>query len=346
MKKEIGELILHMDQLIARSPEERRRFWEKADASDAESWELTTGYYRDYFWEELTGRMPDPTESFNPRSRKRYETDKWTGYWIELDVWQGISAGGILLVPKNIKEGERRPVVVFQHGLGGLPEPLIDPEIKSVYYSFGSKMADEGYIVYAPQNSYGLFIDEQHNRKSFRLFQRMANPLKQSVFSITIGQHEQTLRWLKQQPHVDSERIGFYGLSYGGKSAMRIPPVLKDYKIVICSADFSDWVWNMTTLDFAASFMFVPEYEVFEFNLANTFNYAEMAGLIAPRPFMVERGHWDGVAPDEQVANEYAKVRRLYVKLGIGNRTEIEFFDGPHEIHGVGTLRFLNKYLK
>ena len=57
-------------------------------------------------------------------------------------------------------------------------------------------------------------------------------------------------------------------------------------------------------------------------------------------------GDWDWVAPDEQVANEYAKVRRLYVKLGIGNRTEIEFFDGPHEIHGVGTLRFLNKYLK
>jgi hypothetical protein len=46
------------------------------------------------------------------------------------------------------------------------------------------------------------------------------------------------------------------------------------------------------------------------------------------------------------VANEYAKVRRLYVKLGIGSRTEIEFFDGPHEIHGVGTLHFLNKYLK
>ena len=36
-----------------------------------------------------------------------------------------------------------------------------------------------------------------------------------------------------------------------------------------------------------------------EFDLGNTFNYGEMAGLIAPRPFMVERGHDDGVAPDE-----------------------------------------------
>ena len=63
------------------------------------------------------------------------------------------------------------------------------------------------------------------------------------------------------------------------------------------------------------------EYEIFEFDLGSTFNYAEMAALIAPRPFMVERGHFDGVAPDEAVAYEFAKVRHLYdAKLGIGDR--------------------------
>ena len=50
---------------------------------------------------------------------------------------------------------------------------------------------------------------------------------------------------------------------------------------------------------------------MFEFDLGSTFNYAEMAGLIAPRPFMVERGHHDGVGPDEWVAYEYAKVALL-----------------------------------
>jgi len=40
-----------------------------------------------------------------------------------LDVWPGIFASGILLVPKDIKPGERRPVVVCQrphtiHGEG------------------------------------------------------------------------------------------------------------------------------------------------------------------------------------------------------------------------------------
>jgi hypothetical protein len=70
-----------------------------------------------------------------------------------------------------------------------------------------------------------------------------------------------------------------------------------------------------------------------------------MAMLIAPRPFMVERGHRDPVGEDEWVAYEYAKVRRYYDEAGIGDRTAIEFFNGGHRINGVGTVEFLRKFL-
>jgi hypothetical protein len=61
---------------------------------------------------------------------------------------------------------------------------------------------------------------------------------------------------------------------------------------------------------------------------------------------MVERGHDDGVGIDEWVAYEYAKVRRLYSRLEIPERTEIEFFAGGHEVRGAGTFAFLQKHLK
>jgi len=88
------------------------------------------------------------------------------------------------------------------------------------------------------------------------------------------------------------------------------------------------------------------EYEIFEFDLGSTFNYAEMAALIAPRPFMVERGHFDGVGWDEWVAYEFAKVRHLYAaRLEIPDRCEIEWFVGPHSINSKGTFDFLHKHL-
>jgi hypothetical protein len=83
------------------------------------------------------------------------------------------------------------------------------------------------------------------------------------------------------------------------------------------------------------------------FNMGNTFSHAELAYLMVPRPFMVERGMYDTAAEDWQVASEYAKVRWLYTQLGIGDRTEIEFNgSGPHGFLCEGSFEFLHKHLR
>ena len=117
-----------------------------------------------------------------------------------------------------------------------------------------------------------------------------------------LGQHQRTLEWLAQQPFVDPRRIGFYGLSYGGKTAVRVPPLLDAYALSICSGDFNEWVWKNTSVDSSYSYLLSREYDMIEFDFANVVNYSDLANLMAPRPFMVERGHNDGVAPDEWVA--------------------------------------------
>jgi hypothetical protein len=196
-----------------------------------------------------------------------------------------------------------------------------------------------GYVVYAPQNPY-IFQNQ------FRQLQRKANPLKLSLFSFIIQQHETTTDWLATLPFVDPKQIAFYGLSYGGKTAMRVPAVVKRYCLSICSGDFNEWIGKNVSVGLRMSYMFSPEYEMYEFDLGSTFNYAEMAYLIAPRPFMVERGHDDGVGVDEMVAYEFAKVRYLYAnKLRLPDRADIEFFAGGHEINLKGTLAFLKRHL-
>ena len=170
-------------------------------------------------------------------------------------------------------------------------------------------------------------------------------PLK-GPFSLIVPQHQQITDWLKSLPYVDPERIAFYGLSYGGKTAMRVTPLVNNYCLSICSADYNEWVWKNASTDNPYTYTHTGEYEIFEFDLGSTFNYAEMSWLICPRPFMVERGHHDGVSCDEMVAYEYAKTKRHYDLLGLGDRTELEVFTGPHTIHGVGTFAFLHKHLR
>ncbi|MEX2142033.1 MAG: hypothetical protein WD894_22390 [Pirellulales bacterium] len=334
------ELDRHNQQLLIESPYVRAEFMKKLDTSSVEAYEKSAEWYREFFATEVIGRFEDPLLPANPHSRKAYETDKWTGYEVVLDVFPDVIAYGLLLLPKDLKEGERRPVVVCQHGLEGRPQDTIGNQKSGSYSAFAARLAERGFITFAPQNLY-IFRDR------FRTLQRKANPLGKTLFSIMVPQHQQITDWLKSLPFVDGERIAFYGLSYGGKSAMRIPPLVRNYCLSICSADFNEWVWKNASSRSPYSYYDKGEYEIFEFDLGSTFNYAEMAALIAPRPFMVERGHFDTVAPDETVAYEFAKVRHFYnARLKLPpDRCQIEWFVGPHTINGVGTFAFLHKHL-
>jgi dienelactone hydrolase len=340
LKRQMDQLLEDTQVLMRESEYTRETFFSKVDRTSLEKFQQTIEPYRETFYKDVIGRFDLPLEKPSPRTRKVYDEPKYIGYEVQLDVFPDVFAYGILLLPKDIQPGQRRPVVVCQHGLEGRPQDVADPKVDHrAYHRYACRLAEEGFVVYAPQNPY-IFQDR------FRTLQRKANPLGKTLFSIIVPQHQQTVDWLASLEFVDRERIAFYGLSYGGKTAMRVPALVKGYCLSICSADFNEWIWKNASLRARYSYVGTGEYEIFEFDLGNTFNYAEMAALIAPRPFMVERGHHDGVAPDHWVAYEYAKVRRLYVDLKIADRTEIEFFDGPHTIHGVGTFAFLRQHLR
>jgi putative membrane-bound dehydrogenase-like protein len=341
LKRQFDQLLEDTQVLLRQSERVRDAgFWKRVDRKTIPDFEKSTAPLREEFYNDVIGKFDQPFLPPNPRSRLVYDEPKWRGYEVVLDVFPDVYAYGILLLPKDLKEGERRPCVVTQHGLEGRPQDVADPK-KNVpaYGQYACKLADRGFVVFAPQNCY-------LGKDLFRTLQRKANLLGKQLFSIIIPQHQVITDWLAAQPYVDPERIAFYGISYGGKTAMRVPAVIKRYCLSICSADFNEWIWKNASLDNGYTYVTTGEYEIFEWNLGNTYNYAEMAALIAPRPFMVERGHGDGVAPDERVLYEWAKVKRFYDELKIGDRAEIEVFDGPHKINGVGTFDFLHKQLQ
>jgi hypothetical protein len=336
MRRQFLEMIEYTQKLVRRSEDVRYDLWAKESPERG----------RTLVWDEMIGRLPPFTSPMNPRRTLSYRNPKWDGYEVTLHLWPGVFAYGVLLVPKDLRAGERRPVVVVQHGLQGRAQDMFgQPEVErengrntpySYYRNIGSRLAEQGFVVYSPQNPY---------TGDFRHLQRKANPLGYSIFSFILAQNQRLLEWLGTLEFVDPSHIGFYGLSYGGKTALRIPPLLDGYALSICSGDFNEWVWKLTSVDKGLSYMFTGEYEMPEWNLAHIANHAELAQLMAPRPFMVERGHRDGVGVDEWVAYEYAKVRRFYDEMGIGDRARIEFFNGPHRIEGRGTIEFLRRFL-
>ncbi len=336
--KGMGDFSQH---LLAVSSADRRAFMSRLDLSSTEAYDRSAEWYRDYYREEIMGRIHTPKLPFNPRSRVIEDNAVYVCYEVVLDVLPDFALYGYLLIPKDLKPGERRPVVVAQHGRGGTPRTVMSPEKggAKTYHSIAPKLAEKGYLVFAPQNPY-VFEDR------YRQLQRKANPLKLSLYSVIYAQYEQMFAWFKTLPQVDSTKIAFIGQSYGGKTAVRVPPVMPEFSLVITTGDFNEGVTKMASTLYPFSFALWDEYEMFEFDLGNTFNYSDLAGLMAPRPFMAQRGHSDGVAWDEFVGYEYALVQRLYSSLKIADRTAIHWFDGGHEIAVDPAIEFFDRYLR
>ena len=189
--RQLHEIDRHNQLLLVESADVRREFMKKLDISSLAAFIQSVEPYREYFANEVIGRFDLALLPPNVRSRQIFDEPKLTGYEVMMDVFPHVFAYGILIVPKGIKPGERRPVVVCQHGLEGRPRDAADPKFESPHYHrFAVRLAEDGFITFAPQNLY-IFGDR------FRTLQRKANPLKKTLFSMIVPQHQQITDWLK-----------------------------------------------------------------------------------------------------------------------------------------------------
>jgi dienelactone hydrolase len=339
-KRQFLEIRDYSERLIDEGPYIRQAFLNRLKTDGGvPAFVESARFYRDYLRENVLGDFSDELSPPNARTRLAYDTPEFLGYEVALDVFPDVLLYGILLLPKDLRPREKRPVVVCQHGLEGRARDTVEGD-RTSYRDFAARLARRGFITFSPQHLY-------RGGDRFRTLQRKANPLGKTLFSVMLAQHRQLLRWLGSLDAVDPKRIAFYGISYGGKSAMRIPAVLDGYALSICSSDFSDWIWRTVSSRHSNGYLAHSEYEIFEFDLGSTFNYADLAALICPRPFMVEDFGGSGLMA-RGVAAEFSAVQRLYDVLGLGGRVAMTLYPHFHsqtEYQPRKTFDFLQTHL-
>lgn len=338
-QRNVRQMENFLQQLARRSRRVRDQLWSNIRGAIPDEWRRAAAPLERRIREEMLGELPPEDTPPRPRSRPLPAAAGWRGWEVMLDVRPEFFAYGVLLVPAQPPAG-KLPLIVLQHGLQGRPQDLYgqkpDTRAFAVYRNWAETLVREGWAVWLPQSPY---------TGDFRPLVRMAHPLGLTQYSFIREQYRAALDWLVTLPFIDPERIGYYGLSYGGKVALRVPPFEPRFRAVVCAGDFNEWVGKMTTVEEPWSYLFTEEYDMLEWNLAHIASHAELAMLIAPRPFLVERGHRDPVGIDEWVLGEYARVKRFYDEMGIGERTGIALFNGPHRIDGEEALRFFRRWL-
>jgi dipeptidyl-peptidase 4 len=127
---------------------------------------------------------------------------------VALKAADGMEFYNQLFVPKDVPPGDRRPAVIFVHG-GPQRQMLLGYNYRHFYhmaYGVNQWLADKGYVVLSVNYRAGIGYG-----RSFRMAPNrggQGNSEYQDVLAAA--------RYLQSRPDVDPERIGIWGLSYGG----------------------------------------------------------------------------------------------------------------------------------
>lgn len=113
-----------------------------------------------------------------------------------------------LFVPGDVKPGEKRPAIIFVHG-GPSRQMLLGYHYMHFYhwaYGINQWLASKGYVVMSVNYRSGIGYG-----RSFRQAPNTGGRGNAEYQDVLAGG-----KYLQQHPNVDPDRIGIWGLSYGG----------------------------------------------------------------------------------------------------------------------------------
>ena len=332
------ERIKYLRDLIGQSEAKREKRWQVTARPASDFKDIRVAMLADY--QKLVGSVSTKGTPLRPRTELALVADRYKAYRVMLDVTEGVELYGNLLVPKNLSGPV--PAVIAQHGLSGTPEMVtgLGQKADTVYHEFGRHLAEHGYVVFAP------FIMHRRPTKGLNDQVRLADAAGMMRVAMAVAKTERAIDFLQTLPFVDPERIGYYGLSYGGYSALWIAPLVDRLKVIVPSGHFNDWRSKITADYTATSYLRHPDEDFYNWDVLHRFTHVELITMMAPRPVCIEFGQRDGITTPQWTAYAWKQLTAVRDHLGLADRIELAHYDGVHEIHGVETFDFLDRFLR
>ncbi len=255
------------------------------------------------FWAE-----PEARPALNIQSREPLlETDDFLAIRFSLEVLPGLETYGLELQPKSAPP---HPGLLVQHGYGGSPELVcgFTPTANAAdyaYRSLGIRAVLRGYRVAAIHHPTGYgakgdtvnwslpgFPNYPSTYGKNRLH-RLAVMAGGTLFGLDMMASSRGIDFLMQAPGVDQKRIGMYGLSQGGQSALYLPALDTRIQASVSSAYFNSRTSKLIGPHRALTYLDSTEEDKFFTHVIPLFSDSDIVSLIAPRAFAVEAGQMD-----------------------------------------------------
>ena len=295
-----------------------------------------------------------PAVPFDPQFIEEVDKGEYVRQKILLRSAPDMQMPVYLLIPKAAPRP--LPTVIAYHGHGygvkdivGLHKDGRERSKPHGYHKdFAVELVRKGFLVAAPEIScFGerqtdfTYLDRELGQpvpsSTCTHTAQLAFHLGGSVVGLRVHDSLRLVDYLQTRPDVNGKAIGAMGISGGGMATFFSTCIDPRIRACVVSGYFCTFRDSILAMHHCLC-NFVP-------GLARFGEMYDLAGLIAPRPMLVESADRDPIFPRFAVEESVAKARQVYQVFGAADQLETDYFPGGHQISGARAYDFLKEKL-
>lgn len=313
---------------------------------------------------EAIGLNRMQTCDLKPEVLEKTACDGYTRRKIVIQTEPEVYMPFFMLVPDDIKPGERRPAVLAPHGhfeeakltvAGCAQSPEAAALVKESRGDYGVQLVREGFVVFCPDaRGFGErrerrfqdggecppFVDGVGCMTCMEL-NRIAISLGQSVVAMWVWDLMRLIDYVQTCPECDAERLGCGGLSGGGLQTLWLMALDERVKAGIVSGYFYGFEDALFRAQVCCSCNYAP-------HVWEMIDVSDLAALAAPRSLTVETGTRDtlnGIKGLQNVIPYVERAGEAYALYGAKENLVHDIFEGEHRWNGERSIERIKRDL-
>ena len=299
---------------------------------------------------ELLGEFPGKVD-MKPETEWSVEAGELIRERIVINTEENMSVPFYLLKRKDVKRDGSNAAILCCHGHGKFGKDPVagvrssegrEADIREMNYNYAEQMAKEGYVTLTPDLR--VFGERRDGPNPFPGCDPCdINFVKGALFgtytlTLNIWDMMRCIDYLETREEVDPSRIGMMGLSYGGTMTTFTAAIDKRIK----AADIISYVNPFA--EFAIKHANSCGSQVVP-GLFRYFDTHDIAGLIAPRPLLLEMGLYDECFSFKELLRGYEGVKKIYEAAGAAGSLYADVHCGGHAFAGNKAFEFFRTKL-
>jgi dienelactone hydrolase len=301
----------------------------------------------------LLGGFLEKACDLSPQHLETREMDGFTCDTMAIQTRAGEYMPCFVLTPHNRGDSPLKPVIALHgHGTWGaeaIIHPPGDPQgaalNRELNYEYAGELARRGYLVFVPElRGFGRRLEDPLYREGEA--QWISSCYAVGVNALLLGQTLLGLRvydvirlvdYIHTRPEPLTHTLGCVGLSGGGMVTLFTTALELRITCAVVSGYFNTFRDSIMAVRHCLC-NFVP-------GLARVAEMVDIAGLVAPRPLLVESGTQDPIFPTTATQQAYQELGKIYGLFEAPSALEIDVFEGPHAWSGAKAYDWLDRFL-